>query len=287
LFPTLRGEKHGFFGLTEPSGGSDPARAIRTTAYRDGDEWVLNGRKAWASHLCGWDGDGPDLMTVVCRTPGGISLVVAEREHLAGHVETEAHYDLPGLKGCLTTRIRLAGVRVPRANLLGAEGDGARLTRNAFFASGASIGSFAVAAMREAWDIAYRFALTEKRGGAVPIIDHQAVSDVLADTKGKIEATRLLSWRALDAVLAGDPAAPELALHAMVFGSETAVAVVNDLVKIVGVTAYDAGFPLFRHLTEALAYPVIEGSNTGVRRRQLHTLFTTTGYDPLAASGLA
>ena len=77
---------------------SPPGQGIRTTAEPDGEEWVVNGRKAWASHLSGWDGDGPDIMTIVCRTPGGVSLIVAEREHLAGRIEVEEHYDLPGLR---------------------------------------------------------------------------------------------------------------------------------------------------------------------------------------------
>lgn len=277
---------------SEPEGSANfaadgPGEGVRTEAHPDGDEWVVNGRKAWASHLCGWDGDGPDLMTIVCRTPAGVSLLVAEREHLAGRIEVEEYYDLPGLKGCLTTRVRLRDVRIPRANLLGEEGQGVQLTRNAFYPSGASIGIFAVAAMRQAFDIAYRFARTEKRGGPVPIIEYQAVSDVLADAKGKIEAVRLLSWRALDAVLSQDPSGPELALHAKVFGSETGVEVVGSLLQVVGVTAYDEGFPLVRHLMDALSYPVIEGSNVGVRRRQLQALLTTAGYDPLAASGMA
>ncbi|GAY10498.1 acyl-CoA dehydrogenase family protein [Pseudonocardia sp. N23] len=277
--------------FSEPDGSANfdappPAEGTRTVAVPDGDHWVVNGRKQWASHLPGWDGDGPDLMTIVCRTPGGVSLVVAEREHLAGHIEVEQYLDLPGLAGCMTARVRLHDVRVPRANLLGAEGQGPSLTRNAFFASGASIGTFATAAMRQAFDVAHRFATTQRRGGTEPIIAHQAVSDVLADAKGRIEAVRLLSWRALDAVLSQDPAGPELALHAKVFGSETAVDVINDLVKIVGVTAYDKQFPLVRHLNEALAYPVIEGSNAGVRRRQLQTMLAAPGYDPLAAAGM-
>jgi nitroalkane oxidase len=277
--------------FSEPEGTANfdaegPGRGIHTSAVPDGDEWVINGRKAWASHLCGWDGDGPDIMTIVCRTPSGISLIVAERAHLAGHIEVEEYYDLPGLRGCLTTRVHLTDVRVPHGNLLGAEGRGVDLTRNAFLPSGASIGVFATAAMRQAFDIAYRFALTEKRGGPVPIIEYQAVSDVLADAKGKIEAVRLLAWRALDAVLSRHPSGPELALHAKIFGSETGVDVVNELVKIIGVTAYDERFPIVGHLMDALAYPVIEGSNTGVRRRQLQALFRTPGYDPLSASGM-
>ena len=277
---------------SEPGGSANfdapaPAEGTRTTADPDGDHYVVNGRKAWASHLPGWDGDGPDVMTIVCRAPGGVSLIVAEREHLAGHIEVEQLYDLPGLRGCLTARVRLHDVRVPRANLIGAEGRGVELTRNAFVGSGASIGTFAVAAMRQAFDVAYRFATTERRGGALPIVEHQAVSDVLADAKARIEAVRLLSWRALDAALSGEPHGLEWALHAKVLGSDTAVEVINDLIRVVGVSAYDTDFPLMRHLHEALAYPVIEGSNIGVRRRQMQGLLTTAGYDPLAASGMS
>jgi nitroalkane oxidase len=277
---------------SEPGGSANfdapaPAEGTRTTAVPDGDHWVVNGRKAWASHLPGWDGDGPDVMTIVCRTPGGVSLVVAEREHLAGHIEVEEHYDLPGLRGCLTTRVRLVDVRVPRANLVGAEGQGVALTRSAFVGSGASIGTFAVAAMRRAFEVAHRFACTEKRGGPVPIIEHQAVGDVLADAKSRIEAVRLLSWRALDAALSGHPSGLEWALHAKVLGSQTGVQVINDLIGVVGVSAYDNGFPLVRLLHDALAYPVIEGSNIGVRRRQLQDLLRAEGYDPLAASGMS
>ena len=277
---------------SEPEGSANfdapaPAAGIRTTAVPDGDHLVVNGRKAWASHLPGWDGDGPDVMTIVCRTPGGISLVVAEREQLAGHIEVEEYYDLPGLRGCLTARVRLVDVRVPKANLLGREGDGPALTRAAFVASGASIATFAVAAMRRAFDVALRFAVAETRGGPVPIIDHQSVGDALADAKSGIETVRLLGWRALDAALSGRPSALEWALHAKVLGSETAVEVINDLIQVVGVSAYDTDFPLLRHLNDALAYPVIEGSNIGVRRRQVQALFTTDGYDPLAASGMA
>ena len=105
--------------------------------------------------------------------------------------------------------------------------------------------------------------------------------------EARIEAVRLLSWRALDAALSGDPQGLEWALHSKVFGSETAVQVINDLVQVVGVSAYDTDFPLLRHLHEALAYPVIEGSNIGVRRRQMQALLTSDGYNPLAASGMA
>ncbi|NMO04848.1 acyl-CoA dehydrogenase family protein [Gordonia sp. TBRC 11910] len=278
--------------FSEPAGSANyaapaPAAGIETTAVVDGDHWVINGHKAWASHLPGWDGDGPDLMTIVCRTPGGVSVIVAEREHLAGHIEVEEYYDLPGLRGCLTARIRLRDVRVPLDNLIGTEGQGIELTRNAFLASGASIGTFATAAMRRTFDIAYEFARTEKRGGSVAILEHQAVADILSDAKGRIEATRLLSWRALDAVLSQAPNALELALHAKVFGSETGLDVVNRLIQAVGVSAYDNAMLLTEQLAHVLAYPIIEGSNVGMRRRQLQELLLSASYDPLSASGLS
>lgn len=278
--------------FSEPGGSAnfdapEPAEGTRTTAVPDGDHWVINGSKAWASHLGGWDGHGPDLMTIVCRTPGGVSIIVAERAQLRDGLVVEEVYDLVGLRGCLTSRVRLENVRVPRGNLVGAEGQGVALTRNAFLASGASIGVFAVAAMRRAFDVAYRFAVEHKRGGLVPIIDHQSVADVLTDAKGKIEATRLLSWRALDAVLTGHPAGPELALHSKIFGSETGLDVISSLIKIVGVEAYRQDFPIVAHLNDALAYPIIEGSNIGVRRRQMHEILRSGSWDPLAASGMS
>ena len=277
---------------SEPGGSANyeaapPAEGTRTSAVLDGDHWVLNGEKMWASHLGGWDGHGPDLLTVVCRTPDVLSLLAVERQHLTAGFTVEEVYDLAGLRGCLTTRVRFHNVRVPAGNLIGREGQGAELTRNAFLASGASIGAFAVAAMRQAFDVAFTFARTQKRGGAVPILQHQAVADVLTDAKGKIEATRLLTWRAMEAVLSQDSAALELALHAKIFGSETGVDVINSLVKIVGVQAYDLDFPLMDHLADALAYPIIEGSNVGVRRRQMQTLMASDGWNPLHASGLA
>jgi alkylation response protein AidB-like acyl-CoA dehydrogenase len=290
-FLTDSGAPLAAMAYSEPGGSANfdappPAEGTRTTAVLEGDHWVINGRKAWSSHLGGWDGHGPDLMMIVCRTPMGVSLIAAEREHLQDGLTVEEVFDLPGLRGCLTSRVRLDNVRVPQSNLIGPEGQGAPLTRNAFLASGAATGVLAVAAMRNAFDIAYRFATTEKRGGPVPIIDHQAVADVLADAKGKIEATRLLCWRALDALMSRDPAGPELALHAKIFGSETGFDVVSSLIKMVGVESYNHGFPIFEQLTNALAYPVIEGSNIGVRRRQLQDLMRTSGWNPLLASGL-
>src|SRR5215475_3710227 len=93
-------------------------------------------------------------------------------------------------------------------------------------------------------DCALNFSKAEKRGGAVPIISHQAVGYALADAKTAIEAVRSLSLRAAHAFDTQAPSALELALHAKVFGSEAAVRVISDLMRVVGIDSYDRTLPL-------------------------------------------
>lgn len=286
------GAPQAVMALSEPAGTANyaappPAEGLRTSAVLDGDDWVITGEKQWSAGLAGWDGTGPDLMVVACRTAGGVSLIGVEHEHFTQHnLVVLDTLDMPGLRGHLTQRVRLDGVRVPSNNLIGQEGQGPQLADAAFTASAAAVGLIATGTMRAAFDVAYRFATEQTRGGGVPILKHRPVADVLSDAKGRIEAVRLLSWKALDAVTTGDPAGLELALHAKVFGSETAVDVIHKLIQVVGITAYDKDFPLVHHLLNAIAYPVFEGGNIGVRRRQLQEILAGDDWDPLAASGL-
>ncbi|MNV29101.1 Acyl-CoA dehydrogenase, short-chain specific [compost metagenome] len=131
------------------------------------------------------------------------------------------------------------------------------------------------------------FAKTQCRGGALPIIEHQAVGYALADAKTAIEASRYLNWRACHALDTQSPAALELALQAKIYGSETAVRVITDLMRVVGIDSYDHDLPLAGMLQDALVLPLFDGGNMGVRRRQLHELLRSPDYDPLTASGAA
>src|SRR5258707_15808163 len=99
-----------------------------------------------------------------------------------------------------------------------------------------------------------------------------------------IEATRYLSWRACHAVDTQSPAADELAIQAKIYGSETAVRVITDLMRVVGIDSYDHEAPLGRLLQDALALPIFDGGNMGIRRRQLHNLLKRPDYDALLAS---
>ena len=103
----------------------------------------------------------------------------------------------------------------------------------------------------------------------------------------KIESARYLSWRACHAVDTQHPAADELAIEAKVYGSETAVDVVTSLMRVVGVDSYDNELPLAGLLQDALALPIFDGGNMGIRRRQLHAMLKHGDYDPLLASGAA
>jgi len=173
-------------------------------------------------------------------------------------------------------------VFAPRVNLLGEQGGGFALTAASFTGAAALVGIFAVALMRAAFDFALHFARTERRGGLHPIIEHQAVGFALVDAKTIIEATRSLSWRACHAVDEKSSAAGELAIEAKIYGSEMAVRVIADLMRVVGVESYDHEGPLARLLRDALALPIFGGGNIGVRRRQLHALLMRPDYNPLA-----
>jgi butyryl-CoA dehydrogenase len=208
----------------------------------------------------------------VIAVPGPNSGIVVER--LSDSVGHRAH---------LTPRFRMENVRVSRAHLLGTVGGGAGLVEASFAGTAALVGVFGVALMRAAFDFALAFAKTERRGGAVPIIDHQAVGYALADAKTSLEAARSLSWRACQAVDAQAPGAFELALQSKIFGSETAVRVITDLMRVVGIDSYDHDLPLAGLLQDALAYPLFDGGNMGIRRRQLHTLLSSGDYHSLTA----
>jgi alkylation response protein AidB-like acyl-CoA dehydrogenase len=298
LVPFLRpgGAPLAGFCFSEPGGSANagsppPGEGIRTTARREGDNWVINGRKKWVSSATGWNREGADVLCVVCRTdpaaaPDAAISVIAVEGPVTGLVFERA-IDTIGHRAHLVPEFSLQNVATPHHNLLGQQGAGLALTAGAFTATAALVGIFGVALMRAAFEFALHFARTEKRGGVHAIIEHQAVGYALADAKTTIEAARYLSWRACHALDTQSPAAEELAVQAKIFGSEAAVRVITDLMRVVGVESYDQQTPFAGLLRDALALPIFDGGNMGVRRRQLHTLLKRNDYDPLTASGAA
>ena len=284
------------FCSSEPGGSANaasppPGEGVRTTAKLRGDGWIINGQKKWVSSATGWDRKGADVLCVVCRTDAdappdkAISVIAVERP--AHGIVFERAIDSVGHRAHLTPQFGFEDVAAPRHNLLGQEGGGLALSAASFTGTAALVGILGVALMRAAFEFALHFARTERRGGIIPIIEHQAVGYALVDAKMAIESARYLSWRACHAVDAQSPAADELAIQAKIYGSETAVRVITDLMRVVGIDSYDHEIPLGRLLQDALALPIFDGGNMGVRRRQLHTMLKRPEYDPLLASGAA
>jgi len=284
------------FCSSEPGGSANaasppPGEGVRTIAKLQGETWVINGRKKWVSSATGWDRKGADILSVVCRTDAAappdksVSIIVVEAP--APGIVFERAINAIGHRAHLVPQFALQNVAAPRHNLLGQEGGGLALTAAAFTGTAALVGIFGVALMRAAFDFALHFARTEKRGGVHPIIEHQAVGYALADAKTVIESTRYLCWRACHALDTQWPSADELAIQAKIYGSEAAVRVITDLMRVVGIDSYDHEAPFGRLLQDALALPIFDGGNMGIRRRQLHAMLMRPDYNPLAACGAA
>ena len=278
------------FGFTEVTGGAnfdsvDPKVGVQTFAELDGDEWVINGAKHYTTNGSGWDRELPDVITLVCRTdpdkPPQESLAVIVVEKGTPGVEITGIIDTIGHRATISPRLEFTNVRVPAGNLLGQPGDGMEIVKTAFSWTCAPIGAACVGRMRAAFDYAYEFAKTDNRSGPHPVIEYQNAGYMLADLKIRIEAARYLTWKAADHFDKTGGKDRELANIVKVFASETSVQVVYDAMRLVGVDAYTDLTPIAGIMQDVLCFPVYDGGNMGVRRRQLHEMFQNPTYDPL------
>ncbi len=286
-------ERLAAFAFTEVTGGAnfdcpDPAAGVQTFARREGDEWVISGQKHYTTNGCGWDGKASHLLTVVCRTdpakPPQESLAVIVVPGAMPGVEVVGYLDTAGHRAVVSPRIHFNEVRVPAGNILGKPGDGAAICQHAFSWTAALIGAACTGVMRAAFDVAFQFAKTDKRSGTVPVIEHQNVGYMLADLKMRIEASRYLTWKACHQLDVTDRRSDELAIITKIYASELCVQVVYDAMRLVGVDSYTDLTPLAGLMQDALCFPLYDGGNMGVRRRQLHRKFKAPGYDPMASA---
>ena len=287
------GELLAAFAFTEVGGGAnfdsaDAKAGVQTIARRDGDAWVVTGQKHYIVNGAGWHGTGAHLYSVVCRTDptkgARESLAVVMVPGNAPGVQVIDVYDKLGNRGVITPRIHFEEVRVPANHLIGRPGQGLEIVSDGFSWTAALIGAACVGVMRAAFDYALAFAKAERRLGSAPVIEHQNVGYMLADIKMRIEAARYLTWKACHYLEQTGGRGEELAIMAKVYCSELAVQVVYDAMRLVGVESYTKKTPLERLLRDALVFPLYDGGNMGVRRRQLHALFTQPGYDSMLAA---
>jgi alkylation response protein AidB-like acyl-CoA dehydrogenase len=203
----------------------------------------------WATNSCGWDDRGADLQCVVCRyaqdgeeqdpsSDPADSIVIllvtrdiVEKNTLKAY-EVLDHMELPGHSSTAGPHIKFTEFRVPGHNILATPGKGAPIVLQCFTATAALVGAMATGIMAGAFEAALKFAKTDTRGGAEPILKHQSVSDLLMDLKMKTDASRFLTWKAahaLDNGLGG-----ELALEAKIYCSDNAVKAVVDAMSAIG-----------------------------------------------------
>ncbi|MFD5803354.1 acyl-CoA dehydrogenase [Streptomyces sp. NPDC127020] len=251
----LGGGLVGAYCLSEPASGSDAA-SLRTKAVREGDDWVIDGTKAWITH-----GGVADFYTVMARTgedgPRGITafLVPGDAEGLSAAVPEKKM----GLKGSPTAQIHLDGVRVPDDRRLGDEGQGFAIALSALDSGRLGIAACAVGVAQAALDEAVSYA-AERRQFGKPISDFQGLRFMLADMATRIEAGRALYLTAARLRDAGRPFAKQAAM-AKLYCTDAAMQVTTDAVQVLGGYGYTADFPAERYMREAKVLQIVEGTN--------------------------
>ncbi|WP_419993362.1 acyl-CoA dehydrogenase [Streptomyces boninensis] len=251
----LGGGLLGAYCLSEPAAGSDAA-ALRTKAVRDGDDWVIDGTKAWITH-----GGVADFYTVLARTGGpgarGISAFLVPGD--ADGVSAAAPERKMGLKGSPTAQVHFDGVRVPAGRRIGDEGQGFAIALSALDSGRLGIAACAVGLAQAALDEALRYAAGREQFGR-PIADFQGLRFMLADMATQIEAGRALYLAAARRRDAGKPFAKQAAM-AKLFCTDAAMRITTDAVQVLGGYGYTADFPAERYMREAKMLQIVEGTN--------------------------
>jgi alkylation response protein AidB-like acyl-CoA dehydrogenase len=243
--------------LTEPDAGSDVA-SLSTSAKREGDEWVLNGTKRFITN--GGIADVHVVFATVDRSLGyfGIRAFAVERDNPGlkmGKVE-----DKMGVRASHTAEVLLEDCRIPADNMLGSDEStafyGAMRTLEA---SRPLVAAGAVGIARAAYEYALDYSRKRKAFGG-PIAKKQAIAFMLADMKTKVEAARLLTWRAAWMLDQGMPMNKEASI-AKLFAADIAMEVTTDAVQILGGTGYMKDEPVEKWMRDAKVFQIWEGTS--------------------------
>ena len=249
------GERRGALSLSEPDAGSD-TRNISCKAQRDGDEYVINGTKAWVTN-----GERAGLVLLAARTEEGISAFVVEKEPGATFegISVSKHVGKLGYKGIETVEMSYVDHRVPAANLVGEAGRGLPQILGVLEVGRINIASRACGVARAAFDAAIEYAQQRETMGK-PIAEHQAIQLKLADMATKLEASRLLTRNAAERKAAGLRCDVEAGM-AKLFASETAMELATEAMRIHGGMGYTTDLPVERYYRDAPLMIIGEGTN--------------------------
>jgi alkylation response protein AidB-like acyl-CoA dehydrogenase len=256
----LSGRQLGAYCLSEAGSGSDAA-ALATSATPDGDDYVLNGVKAWISH-----GGQADFYALFARTSGdhagpgrsrGISCFHVPAP--AGGLSAAPPEHKMGMRSSVTAQVRFDGTRVPAGHLVGEPGSGLRIALAALDAGRLGIAACATGVAQAALDAAVSYARQRQQFGR-PIIEFQGVGFMLADMATAVAAARALYLDAARRKDAGLDFGQQAAM-AKLFASDAAMRVTTDAVQVLGGAGYVEDFPAERFMREAKVLQIVEGTN--------------------------
>ena len=253
-------EKIASYCLTEPGSGSDAA-ALRTTARRDGDHWVLNGSKAFIS------GAGTsDVYVVMARTgadgPKGISTFVVDKD--APGLSFGAQEKKMGWNSQPTAIVSFDDCRIPAANLLGKEGDGFRYAMMGLDGGRLNIAACSLGGARLALETAQAYVATRKQFGK-PIADFQNTQFKLADMATQLEAARLMVLRGAWAIDTGHPEKTKWCAMAKRLATDACFQIADEALQLHGGYGYLKDYPLERIVRDLRVHRILEGTNEIMR----------------------
>jgi alkylation response protein AidB-like acyl-CoA dehydrogenase len=249
------GEWSPAFALSEPEAGSDPS-GMRTTAVRDGDEWVINGQKNWISNA-----SIADFYVVFAKTDresGRISAFIVEKDR-PGFDPGPLEHKL-GIRGSPTGSPSFTDVRVPAANLLGAEGRGLSLALTVLERTRLGAAAQAVGIAQGATDYANQYS-KERIAFGKPINQLQGIQFKLADMETKTAAARELLYKACAMADRGEPGLGKYTSMAKLFASDAAMEVTVEAVQVLGGYGYVEDYPVERMMRDAKITQIYEGTN--------------------------
>ena len=256
LLPLAKGEKLGAFGLTETNAGSD-AGETETTAVLDGDHYILNGQKIFITNAPAAD----TYVVFAVTTPGigthGISAFIVEKD-FEGFTFSD-HYDKLGIRSSTTAELHFNNVRVPKENLLGKEGKGFNIAMATLDGGRIGIAAQALGIAQGAYEHALAYSKERIQFGQ-PLAANQGISFKLADMYTKIDAARLLVYRAAEMKTNGERYGLQAA-EAKMFASDIALEVVNDALQIYGGSGFMKGMEVERAYRDAKITTIYEGTN--------------------------
>lgn len=224
------GKLHGAFALTEPNAGSDAA-AQEATAVLDGDNYVLNGEKIFIT-----SGNVADVVVVICKTNSAeepdkfkVSALIFDNPKDPGYSTEILKYKM-GIRASTTARLYFKDVKIPKENMLGEYGKGFRIALNTLDGARVGVAAQALGICQRAFDLASAYAKTREQFGA-PIAKLQAIQWMIADMSVRLEAARLLTYKAATIEASGEPVGLQAA-QAKLFAAEAANFCVDKCMQI-------------------------------------------------------